>query len=177
MKTALLISFLALFAAFSIKVKNDLRREKSPLEAIQIGQALPDFTLPNPAGTDVTLSQSLAQNKIVVINFWASWCAPCRIEMPSFEKMYQSKKDSGLLILAVNEDEERAKMDEYLLQKPVSFPVLVDRNSELMKRFGVQALPTTILVGGDGKVQMVYQGLQEYMEFLIDAQLKSIPAK
>jgi peroxiredoxin len=177
MKTALLIAFLALSAAFSIKVKNDLRHEKSPLEAIQIGQTLPDFTLPNPAGTDVTLSQSLAQNKIVVINFWASWCAPCRIEMPSFEKMYQSKKDRGLLILAVNEDEERAKMDEYLQQKPVSFPVLVDRNSELMKQFGVQALPTTIVVGEDGKVQMVYQGLQEYMEFLIDPKLKPMPAK
>src|SRR5678816_2224599 len=112
MKTTLTVLLFVLFGAFSIKVKNDLRREKSPLEAVQIGQTLADFTLPSASGTDITFSQARAQNKVVMINFWASWCAPCRIEMPSFEKMYQSKKDSGLLILAVNEDEERGKMDE-----------------------------------------------------------------
>ena len=176
MKTALTIVFLALFVAFSVKVKTDLRREQSPLEAIKIGQMMPDFTLPNPAGADVTFNQVKGQNKVIVINFWASWCAPCRIEMPGFEKMYQAKKQNGLLILAVNEDEERLKMDEYLTKKPVSFPVLVDRDSELMKRFGVRALPTTIVVNSDGKVQMVYEGLQEYLEYLVEAQLKASPS-
>jgi peroxiredoxin len=177
MKTALTIFFLALFVVFSVKVKNDLRREKSPLEAIKIGEMMPDFTLPDPSGADVTFSQAKGQNKLIVINFWASWCGPCRIEMPGFEKMYKAKKQSGLLILGVNEDEERTKMDEYLKGKPVSFPVLVDRGSELMKRFGVRALPTTIVVNSDGKVQMVYEGLQEYLEFLVESQLKASPSK
>src|SRR5688572_28013806 len=159
MKTALTIFLVCAFAAFSVKVKRDLRQEKSPLETIKIGQAMPDFTLLNPDGTEFTLTKSLDENKIVMINFWASWCAPCRVEMPGFEKLYKARSKDGFLILAVNEDEERAKMDEYLAEKPVSFPVLLDKEGELMKTFGVRALPTTILVGSDGKVSAVYEGV------------------
>jgi len=177
MKTALVIIFLCGFSVFSAIVKNELRIGKSPLATLTVGQAMPNFTLRDPAGAETTLSKVTAEKKLVMINFWASWCAPCRLEMPGFEKLYTSKNKDGFVILAVNEDEERSKLDAYLKEKPLTFPVLLDPDSALMKQFGVRALPTTILVGGDGKILEVIEGVQEYLEYSVEANLKADPNK
>ena len=79
----------------------------------------------------------------------------------------------GLLIVGINEDEERAKADEYLAEKPVTFPILMDPQGALMQQFGVRALPTTVFVDGSLTIQMVQEGLQQTPEFLIDALLKA----
>jgi peroxiredoxin len=92
--------------------------------------------------------------------------------MPGFEKLYTSRSAEGLVILGINEDDSREDMDNYLARRPVSFPILVDRRGEIMKKFGVRALPTTILVGPDGKVSGVYEGVLDYMDVLVDGLLK-----
>jgi cytochrome c biogenesis protein CcmG/thiol:disulfide interchange protein DsbE len=173
MKTTLIILFVGAFAVFSVMVKNELRRDKSPLQSLQIGQPMPDFTLVDSSGKEYTLSKIIGKNKLVLINFWASWCAPCRLEMPGFEKLQASKGKDGLLILAINEDEDRSQMDAYLKEKPMSFPVLLDPASVLMTRLGGRALPTTILVGGDGKIREVTEGVQEYLDATVEGQLKA----
>lgn len=172
MKTPITILFLCAFAAFSVIVKNELLVDRSPLEALKIGQQMPDFTLADAEGHEFRLNEVTAEKRLVMINFWASWCGPCRIEMPGFEKIYTSKKDAGFTILAINEDEERARADTYLSEKPVSFPVLFDRDSALMKRFGVRALPTTIIVGHDRKIRQVTEGVSEYVSTMIQTYLK-----
>jgi peroxiredoxin len=164
-------------AVFSVLVKNELRADHSPIESLQIGQPMPDFTLTDRSGAQVALHQVLQENKIVAINFWASWCGPCRLEMPGFEKAYATKHGDGFGLLGINEDDKREDMDAYLAKKPVTFPVLLDADSALMKRLGVRALPTTVLVGGDGRIRMVTEGVQEYLEIFVDAQLKAAPTE
>lgn len=173
MKTAFMIAALVGFALFSIHVKRELRRDKSPLAGLQIGSQLQDFTLEDPAGSPVSLRALAAGKKLVMINFWASWCGPCRIEMPAFDSLYTSKGGEGLLIVGINEDEERVKADQYLIERPVTFPILMDPQGLLMQQFGVRALPTTVFVDAGLKIQMVQEGLQPTPEFLIDALLKA----
>jgi peroxiredoxin len=172
MKAALYITFLAAFGIFSVFVKNELRRNRSPLESLQIGQAMPDFTLADQNGSDVTFSRIATGKKLTVVNFWASWCAPCRLEMPNFDKLYKTRSKDGLLILAIDEDEETAKMDAYLKEKPLSFPILMDKDGALMKRWGGRAFPTTIVVGADGKIQAVDEGVQQYLQYMVDDALR-----
>ena len=172
MKIAAAIVFLCLFAWFSIALKTELRREKSPVAALKIGETMPDFEIPDASGKMVKLAETIHGKKLVMINFWASWCGPCRVEMPSFEKLYTSQKNSGFVILAIAEDKEREKLDEYLREKPVSFPVLIDQNNSLSEKFKIQALPTTVLVGGDGKIKQVHEGVQPYLTFSVQAELK-----
>ena len=172
MKTALALLLVAGFAVFSIKVKNQLNQKESPLTAVKHGQPMPDFTLPDANGQLVKFSDVSRQNKVVLINFWASWCTPCRMEMPEFEQLYANKKGEGFALLAINVDKEREKADAYLKSKPVSFPVLIDKDGALSKQLGVEALPTTILVGQDGKVLQVFEGVQPYIQFMVENQLR-----
>jgi peroxiredoxin len=172
MKSMLTMAALLACAAFSVSVKYELRRERSSLKNLVIGEPMPDFTLKDAAGAEVTLSAVVKQNKLVAINFWASWCGPCRLEMPGFEKTYQAKRHAGFVILGINEDEKREDMDKYLGARPVSFPLLLDSDGALMKRLGVRALPTTILVGADGRIVDVREGIHEYLSIFVDMHLE-----
>ncbi|PYI93408.1 MAG: hypothetical protein DME97_06640 [Verrucomicrobia bacterium] len=168
MKLALSLLLLGAFAVFSFTVKNRLNTKESPVTALKLSAPMPDFTLPDASGQPVKFSDVSRQNKLVLINFWATWCTPCRMEMPEFEKIYGAKKTQGFTILAISEDAEREKLDTYLKNKPVSFPVLIDKDGALAKQFGIRALPTTILVDRDGKVQQVIEGVEPYLEFSIE---------
>ena len=168
MKIAISFLFLCAFAVFSVKVKNQLNTTESPLTAVKLGEPMPDFTLPDASGQMVKFSDVCRQNKLVLINFWASWCTPCRMEMPQFERLYTTKKGEGFTLLAINVDKEREKADAYLKSKPVSFPVLIDKDGAVAKQLGLNALPTTILVGQDGKVIHVVEGVEPYVEYLVE---------
>lgn len=175
MKRWATLGFLIVVAFFSAMVKTDLRKNVSSLPKIKIGEPLVegDLRLLNTAGQEVTLRELSAGKKIVLLNFWASWCAPCRIEMPSFSQVYSDREKDGILILGINEDEDKADMETYLNERPVSFPILVDRGGAVMQQLGVRALPTTIMLDANGKVLQVQEGILEYLEILIDAHLKA----
>src|SRR5437870_1082867 len=134
LKRIALSIFLCAFAASSIALKTELRRAKSPLAALKLREPMPDFTLPGRDSKPVKLADVLRENKVVMINFWASWCGPCRMEMPGFEKLYKAEKPNGFTILAISEDNDLTKLDAYLKSKPVSFPVLLDHDGTLAKR-------------------------------------------
>jgi thiol-disulfide isomerase/thioredoxin len=172
MKTAIALLLVCGFAAFSIKVKNELTRKESPLTAVKLNQPMPDFTLPDANGQMVKFNDVCREHKLVMINFWASWCTPCRMEMPQLERVYAENRADGFLLLSINEDEEREKADAYLKSKPVSFPVLMDKGGAVAKQLGIRAMPTTILVSQDGKVFHVAEGVEPYIQFMIGHQLK-----
>jgi peroxiredoxin len=172
MKIAIAVLLICGFAIFSVRVKNQLNTKTSPLTEVQLHQPMPDFSLPDASGQMIKLSEASRNNQVVMINFWASWCVPCRMEMPDFERIYAAQKTRGFTIFAINEDREREKADAYLKSKPVTFPILIDRDGAIAKRFGVVALPTTILVGRDGKVLRVIEGVDPYIEFLVEDQLR-----
>ncbi len=175
MKAALTVLFLGLFAAFSITLKTELRNEQSPLATLKMGEAMPDFELPDSNGKTVKLSEVLKEKKLIVINFWATWCGPCRVEMPSFEKLYSEQKNNGFTILAITEDKDRAKLDEYLQSKPVSFPVLLDADNALAKQLKIGSFPTTVLLDGSGKIKEVHEGVHPYLQYSVQAALNSPP--
>ncbi len=172
LRSFLLLLFLCGFALFSVHVKTELRQEHSPIAALKLNEPMPDFTVKDLAGKPVKFSELSRGKKLVAINFWATWCAPCRMEMPGFEKLFREKTKEGFTLLAINEDKERAKLDLYLKEKPVTFPVLIDRDQQLAERLGITAFPTTVLVGADGKVERVLEGVQPYIEYQIELLLR-----
>lgn len=116
----------------------------------------PDFTLASKDGGNVRLQEQLGN--VVLINFWASWCGPCREELPYLEALQQEYADLGFTILAVNVDEDPSKADILLNDIPVSFPVLFDVNDEVSKLYKVQAMPTTVIVDRDGNQRLLHHG-------------------
>ena len=119
-------------------------------------KAAPDFTLKSKSGENIRLQEQ--QGSVVLINFWASWCAPCREEFPHFEALQQQYADLGFTILAVNVDQEPGKADDLLNEIPVSFPVLYDHNNKVSKLYDVKAMPTTIIVDRDGNKRLTHYG-------------------
>ena len=116
----------------------------------------PDFTLASKEGGNVRLQEQLGN--VVLINFWASWCGPCREELPYLEELQQEYADLGFTILAVNVDEDPSKADILLNEIPVSFPVLFDVNDDVSKLYDVQAMPTTVIVDRDGNQRLLHKG-------------------
>ena len=116
----------------------------------------PDFTLTSKNGGNVRLQEQLGD--VVLINFWASWCGPCREELPYLEALQQEYADLGFTILAVNVDEDPSKADILLNDIAVSFPVLFDVNDDVSKLYDVQAMPTTVIVDRDGNQRLLHKG-------------------
>jgi len=98
------------------------------------------------------------RGKVVLINFWATWCAPCRYEMPSIEKLRDSLKGRPFAVLAVNLGEPEPRIRAFLQEVPLRFPVLLDPEAEAAKAWNVKALPATFVVGTDGRVRYRYIG-------------------
>ena len=114
--------------------------------------AVPDFTLEDMDGESYTLSDY--RGKVVMVNFWATWCPPCRRELPSMETLYQAFKDDSFTILAINQWESPDHVFAYMGQLEVfpSFPIIFDRDSAVSQTFGVKGLPTTVLIDKRGRV-------------------------
>lgn len=116
----------------------------------------PDFTLKSRSGENVKLSE--LRGEVVMINFWASWCAPCRQEMPLLEDMYNKYNDLGFVLLGVNVEEDSSKASELLREVPVSFPVLYDTTNDVTKLYKVVAMPSTVMVDRDGNMRYLHRG-------------------
>ena len=110
----------------------------------------PDFTLTDLENRKVSLKDF--QGKVVFLNFWATWCPPCRYEMPSMERLYKEFKDKGLVILAINLKEGREKVKSFMVSERLTFPALLDSSGEVAQRYGVRGVPTTFLVNGKGEI-------------------------
>ena len=123
------------------------------------GEQSPDFTLKSRDGGNIKLSEQ--RGNIVLVNFWASWCGPCREELPAFEELYQEYQDMGVEILAVNVDDEAEKANVLLQDIEVSFPVLFDTAGDVSKLYDVNAMPTTVLVDRDGNVRLLHPGYRK----------------
>jgi peroxiredoxin len=117
---------------------------------VEVGEAAPDFMLENLEGEEIRLSE--LKGKGVVINFWATWCNPCKREMPLIEEHYQLVKDQDIEILAVNIAESHLAVSSFINRLGVTFPVLLDSHRMVTQRYGVGALPSTFFINKDGIV-------------------------
>lgn len=121
------------------------------------GDEVWDFECPDLEGTPVKLSDF--KGKVVVLNFFGSWCKPCGKEMPSLEKAFQRNKEHGLVVLGIAADPEGAKtVTPFLKKHQVSFPVLLDPKNEVFSRYFVRAIPVTYLLDREGKIATMYRG-------------------
>lgn len=98
------------------------------------------------------------EGKVVLLDFWASWCGPCKKSFPELEKLYQAYRERGFVLLAVSVDEDAAAMQEFLKRHPVSFPVVRDKNQVLVGAAGIDSMPTSFLVDRTGKVRSIHNG-------------------
>jgi cytochrome c biogenesis protein CcmG, thiol:disulfide interchange protein DsbE len=120
------------------------------------GGATPALELADLQGTKHTLAGY--RGKVVLINFWATWCEPCREEMPSIERLRASLQGRPFVVLAVNLAEPESRIRKFLEAVPVGFPVLLDRDTKTSRAWQAKLLPATYIVGPDGRIRYRHVG-------------------
>ncbi len=125
--------------------------------ALEPGELAPALEL-----TGVEAQQAVpVTGKLTYVDFWASWCGPCRKSFPWMNEMQRKYAGQGLAIVAVNLDQERADADTFLQKIPAEFPIAFDPSGDAPTRYGVKGMPTSVLVGADGKVLEIHAGFNE----------------
>lgn len=124
--------------------------------AVSVKDSAPDFTLKSLEGTNLRLEEYRGQ--VVLINFWASWCGPCRQEMPLLERIHQRYQDTGFAVLGVNVEGEASAARKITDKTKVTFPVLIDAGQKVSEEYEVEAMPSTVVVDRDGVVRYIHRG-------------------
>lgn len=122
-----------------------------------VGKPMPDLNLTGLDGRPVNLSDY--KGKPVLINAWATWCPPCRAEMPDLQALYETYRTSGFTVLALNAGEPQPQVRDFVTQNGFTFPILLDPNSATLDALGIFDFPTSIFVGPDGLVKIIHIGL------------------
>lgn len=167
MRFALISGALLLFAglirqAFLPRAGSAVSTAGQPLptrgDGLVIGGLPYDFTLPNLEGETVTLGQYLGQP--VVLNFWATWCGPCRIEMPEIQAAYEAYQDEGLVVLALNQNERPIDVETFFLELGLTFLPLLDEGSATGRNYGLaNTLPSTVVINPAGEIVAIHRGI------------------
>lgn len=130
---------------------------------LQKGQIPPSLVLETLSGE--LFSEAELEGKKVVINFWATWCGPCRMEMPDMVRVAEEYKDD-LVVLAVNVAEDESEVESFVQEFEMDFPVLLDRTGELTSQFQVLAIPTTYFLNSDGTIAVKHTGMLSYSQLI-----------
>ena len=113
--------------------------------------AAPDFSLTTATGETQVLGAY--KGKVVLVNFWATWCGPCRAEMPAIEDVYQAKRERGFVVLALDQQEDMTSIASFAQQLGLTFPLLLDMDAAVARRYHVGALPTTFFIDRKGVIR------------------------
>lgn len=126
-------------------------------QAATIGQPAPQFTLPALSNDQATTLKQYA-GKVIYLDFWASWCAPCRTSFPLLNKLQQKYKDKGFEVVAINLDEDKASAEKFLKDIPVEFTILRDGTGEWADQYVVESMPTSFIIDKQGIIQNIHHG-------------------
>lgn len=135
--------------AFTFNPPSDAKEYTPQRPETMEGQTAPDFTLKAIDGTEYTLSA--LRGKVVLIDFWATWCPPCREELPMIEQLHKEYKDKGLVVLGIN-DEDKATVSQFVKENKLTFPTLMDEGMNVARAYKVVAIPRVILINKEGKI-------------------------
>ena len=144
-------------------------------QAKELSGPAPDFALKNLKGETVKLSDF--KGKVVMINFWASWCTPCRQEMPLLEEMSNELSKAGFVLLGINLDEEVADAKSFLATTPVTFPILLNPQTDVADLYKNEAMPSSYFVDRKGNLAYLHQGYRKGEEADYRAVIKKLLAK
>ena len=139
---SVLVAFMALLGAHT--------------HAVAVQDQAPDFTLKSLEGGNLRLEEYRGQ--VVLINFWASWCGPCRQEMPLLDRLHHRYEDTGFAVLGVNVEGEVKPAQEIVDKTNVTFPVLIDEDQKVSEMYNLEAMPSTVVVDRDGIVRYIHRG-------------------
>ncbi len=127
-----------------------------------IGKEAPRLTLPDLNGKSTSIKSF--RGDVILLNFWATWCAPCKREMPALEKLYKRYKEKGFRVVAVSIDNDKAAIEGFLSKIPLSFIILHDKKIEAAKKFKVYAYPTTFLIDRNGIIREKFIGEEDWLD-------------
>ncbi len=145
----------------------------APLTLALTGQGpAANFTLKSGDGENIRLSEYRGQ--VVLINFWASWCGPCRQEMPHLDAIHRKYEPMGFTVFGVNVEQDRSMADKVLRDIPVSFPILYDDSNQVSELYGVDAMPATVLVDRNGEIRYMHRGYKPGYELEYEKQVKTL---
>ena len=160
MRRLLIIVVLLVLAGGSLYmgIAGSSRPSYEPVKQVELGDLAPNFQLEDTRGNKVSLAD--LRGKVVLINFWATWCPPCKAEMPAFEQTYKDYTDEGFVILAVNaiQQDSVEAIDSFRAANGLTFPILLDTNGDINRAYQVRSLPTSFFVGKDGIISEVVIG-------------------
>lgn len=152
MRVAILCVLLGalIFAVYSSFAKDN--------KGIKVGMEAPNFSLEQLNGNGAAIKLSDLKGKGVVLNFWGSWCQPCKAEFPELEKQFQRYKAEGIEVVGVNISETPLAIQQFVDQYKVSFPILMDRDSQIASLYQIGPIPTTYFINKDGVIQDEFIG-------------------
>lgn len=133
---------------------------------LQVGDQAPDFVLKDMEGNTHQLSDYKGQG--VFLNFWGTWCKPCEREMPYMNNQYKKYEDKGVQILAVNVGQSDFLINSFSSKHGLEFPIVVDKEEEVQNAYGIDPLPTTMLINPDGKIEKIITGTMSEEDIIED---------
>ncbi|MEK6582276.1 MAG: TlpA disulfide reductase family protein [Nitrospirota bacterium] len=147
----IVISSLLIFASSCQKKEGEVE-----IKPPSIGDTAPDFTLKGIDGNTISLADY--KGKVVMVEFWATWCPPCKELTPILEKIHKKYKDKGFIILAlVSEDEGEAAIRSFIKEYGITYPVLL-ADQETMRHYGISSIPVTFIINKEGRVVTIHMG-------------------
>ena len=140
--------------------------------AIAPASSAPDLTLRTMEGPNLRLQEQRGQ--VVMINFWATWCGPCRQEMPHLNRLFEKYRASGFVLLGVNVDDDPRNAAEVAAKLGVKFPMLLDTDRKVSHLYDLSSMPSTLLIDRDGKVRYLHRGYQTGFEDTYEKQIREL---
>lgn len=139
--------------------------------ATEVGKPAPEFQL--PAAADKTIKLADYRGKVVLLDFWASWCGPCKQSFPWMNEMQSKYGAQGLVVLAVNVDQKREDAQKFLAEVPAKFTVVFDDKGATPKAYAVKTMPSSMLIGADGTVKEVHRGFRTEDTAALEAKIRT----
>ena len=162
-------------ASFAVVALAVLFALTAPAHAADIGKPAPDVALTANDGTALKLS--LLRGKVVYLDFWASWCIPCRQSFPWMGELQARHAKDDFVVLAVNLDAQRGDADAFLARYPAKFKVAFDASGASARQFGVKAMPTSYVIGRDGTLLNEHRGFRDDQTTVVEAEIGVALAK
>jgi thiol-disulfide isomerase/thioredoxin len=144
-------------------------------KALTPGDVPPAIDIADRAGKKVDLRELIGQ--VVLVDFWASWCGPCREEMPVLEELHKKYADRGLVIVGVNIDHSEKKMNGFLKSTPVSFRVVHDRKLAVASKYEPATMPSSYFIARDGKIRYIHEGFRKKEAIELEARIHTLLAE